>query len=196
MCRVIFGVLICIACLISSGCVRLGPAPSVHPHSEVTKPTFCIHEDDSPRPIGLIHVERRSKQNDERIEIMDWYNKKPWTSSDQVAWEIEYAPAPSYPSDPYHKPFSCITYGKVPPGYKETAPAQPLIPERLYIVSIVDKSTRAYNSVFFIIRASDTGSPVKLEYSMDSVYYHGVHIITPRKGYAPHIKIDKETTAQ
>lgn len=196
MCRVIFGVLICIACLISCGCRRVGPAPSVHPHSKVTAPTFCIHEDDSPQPIGLIHVECRSKQDDERIEIMDWHSKKPRASSEQLAWQIEYAPDPSYPSDPYHKPFSCITYGKAPPGYKETVPAQPLIPERLYIVSIVDNSTRAYNSVFFIIRASDTGSPVKLEYSMDSVYYHGVHIITPREGSSPHIQINREPTTQ
>ena len=196
MCRVIFGVLICIACLISSGCRRVGPVPFFHPHSEVMTPTFCIYEKDAPRPIGSITVVLRSKQDDERIEIMDRHSKKPRASFEQLAWQIEYAPNLSDPLDPYHQPFSCILYGKAPPGYKETAPAQSWIPERLYTFIIGDNSTQALSDAFFIIRTSDTGSPVKLEYSVDPIHFHGLHIITPRKGSSPHIKIDKETTAQ
>ena len=52
--------------------------------------------------------------------------------TDQVAWVMEYAPDPE--AEPPPRPFSCITYGKVPPGYIEKIPAVPLIPERLYTV--------------------------------------------------------------
>ena len=178
--RVTFGVLICIVYLFSSGCVRLGPEPSVHPHSEVTAPTFCLYDGDDPQAIVLIHVMRRSKDDDERIDIMEWSSKTPWAATDQMAWKIEYAPDPE--AQPSPRPFSCITYGKVPPGYIETAPAVPLIPERLYTVFIGDKSERSARLVLFIIRASDTGSPVKLEYSIDPIHYHGVRIINDREG--------------
>ena len=36
--QAIFGLLVGVGCLFSSGCVRLGPEPSVHPHLEVTAP--------------------------------------------------------------------------------------------------------------------------------------------------------------
>ena len=178
--RVIFGVLICIVCLFSSGCVRLGPEPSVHPHSEVTVPTFCLYDGDAPQSIVSIHVVRRSKDDDERIDIMEWSSKTPWAAADQMAWKIEYAPNPDAQLSP--RSFSCITYGKVPPGYIETIPAVPLIPERLYTVFIGDNSKRSAGLVLFIIRASDTGSPVKLEYSIDPIHYHGVRIINNRRG--------------
>ena len=65
---------------------------------------------------------------------------------------------------PPAKPFSCITYGKVPPGYKEKAAALPLIPERLYSALILDIGRGAPNSwVYFIIRSDSTGNPIKIE---------------------------------
>ena len=177
---VIFGVLICIACLLSSACVRLGPEPSVHPHSAVTVPTFCLYDGDAPQSIVSIHVVRRSKDDDERIDIMEWSSKTPWAAADQMAWKIEYAPDSE--AQTLQRPFSCITYGKAPPGYIETTPALPLIPERLYTVFMGDNSKRSARLVLFIIRSSDTGSPVKLEYSIDPIHYHGVRIINNRGG--------------
>ena len=180
MMRGVLVVLICVGCLVSSGCVRLGPEPSVHPHSEVTAPTFCLYDGDDPQAIVLIHVMRRSKDDDERIDIMEWSSKTPWAATAQMAWKIEYAPDPE--AEPSPRPFSCITYGKVPPGYIETAPAVPLIPERLYTAFIGDNSKRSPGLVLFIIRASDTGSPVKLEYSIDPIHYHGVRVINYQGG--------------
>ena len=178
--RVIVVFLIGVGCLVSSGCVRLGPEPSVQAHSEVTAPTFCLYDGDAPQSIVSIHVMRRSKDDEERVDIMEWSSKTPWAAADQMAWEIEYAPDPEI--QPAPRPFSCITYGKAPPGYIETTPAVPLIPERLYTVFIGDNSKRAAGLALFISRASDTGSPVKLEYSIDPVHYHGVCIINDRGG--------------
>ncbi len=178
--RVIVVFLIGFGCLILSGCVRLGPEPSVHPHSVVTVPTFCLYDGDAPQSIVSIHVVRRSKDDDERIDIMEWSSKTPWAAADQMAWEIEYAPDSE--AQPSQRPFSCITYGKVPPGYIKTTPAVSLIPERLYTVFIGDNSKRSAGVVLFIIRSSDTGSPIKLEYSIDPIHYHGVRIINNRGG--------------
>ena len=145
--RVIFCVLISVVCLVSIGCImadRAGPHGLPHPHSELTAPTFCLYEGvfrleseqhNKPAPIYSMRVERRNKIDDEPIDWSKWMEYGDIRPSiDQVAWEIEYAPDGK--SDPSDRRFSCITYGKAPPGYIEKIPAQPLIPERLYTVMI------------------------------------------------------------
>ena len=85
MMRVIVIFLIGVGCLVSSGCVRLGPEPSVYSHSEVTAPTFCLYDGDAPQSIVSIHVMRRSKEDEERVDIMEWRMKTPWAAADQMA---------------------------------------------------------------------------------------------------------------
>lgn len=183
--RVIFCVLIYIVCLVSSGC----PAPmmhgSPHPHSELTAPTFCLYEGrvileserhNKPAPIYYIRVKRLNKIDDEPI---DWAKLKEYNqirpSIDQYSWEIEYAPDDK--SDPPDRRFSCVTYGKAPPGYIEKIPAQPLIPERLYSVLIQPGGV-----LIFVIRADSMGRETHLEYAISSprpgARTGGVHVIT------------------
>ena len=180
--RVIVVFLIGVGCLILSGCVKSMHA-TPHPHSDIEAPTFCLYEgwatkqDAKPEPIYRLRVMRVNKINDERI---DWDTLKvlyaqvrPW--SDQDTWDIEYAPDGK--SDPPEKPFACITYGKVPPGYIEHIPAQSLIPERLYDVLIEPKGITPKSGVRFIIRADSTGKPIKLEYDFAR---NQIHVITPQ----------------
>ena len=152
----------------------IGADPSLHPHSAVTTPTFCLYNGNDPKPIVSIIVEQRPKDDDQRIEIMEWRRKLPWAASDQNAWILEYA---LDPSDPYQKPFTCITYGKAPPGYIEKIPAQPLIPERLYTVVL-----KWWGVVIFVIRTDSMGRPTHLEYAIDNplpgARTSGVHVIT------------------
>ena len=189
--RVIFCVLISVVCLVSSGCImadRAGPHVLPHPHSELTAPTFCLYEGvfrleseehNKPAPINSIQVCRHTKINDEPIDWSKWLEYadiRPYT--DQDSWEIEYAPDGK--SDLPDRRFSCITYGKAPPGYIEKIPAQPLIPERLYTVSI-----RGYpvgGVLSFVIRVDSMGRPTHLEYAINTPLpgsrTGGVHVIT------------------
>ena len=149
-----------IGLLVTSGCVTIAGDPSLHPHSEIMAPTFCLHGGKSePRAITEIAVIRGKKVNDERIE---WVESGPWKGDEQVAWVLEYGPDGS---DPPANTFSCITYGKVPPGYKEESPALPLTPERLYRVMIWNEDASHPTEMYFIIRLDPMGRPVKLEYA-------------------------------
>ena len=153
-----------IGLLVTNGCVIMAGTPSIHPHSEIMAPTFCLHDGKSePRAITGIAVEQGEKVNDERIEWLEsddpWIAM--WEGRDQAAWALEYAPDGS---DPPANSYSCITYGKAPPGYKETTPALPLTPERLYRVRIVTEDADADATMYFIIRLDSVGRPVKLEY--------------------------------
>ena len=184
--RVIFCMLIYIVCLVSSGCVidSAGNHGLPHPHSELTAPTFCLYDGafrleserhKKPLPIYYVRVKRQTKINDEPIDWNKWMEYGDIRPSiDQVAWEIEYAPDGK--SDPPERRFSCITYGKVPPGYIEKIPAEPLIPERLYTVSI------SGYAVYFVIRVDSMGRPTHLEYAIDTPLpgsrTGGVHVIT------------------
>ena len=185
--RVIFCVLISVVCLVSSGCVphSMGPHGLPHPHSELTAPTFCLYDGPfrleserhkKPLPINYIRVKRLNKIDDEPIDWNKWREYADIRPSiDQVAWEIEYAP--DVKSDPPDRRFSCITYGKAPPGYIEKIPAQPLIPERLYTVLL-----RPWGVLMFVIRVDSQGEPTHLEYAIDSslpgARTGGVHVIT------------------
>ena len=167
-----------ISLLVTSGCVIGAGIPSIHPHSEIMAPTFCLHGGKSePLPITRIAVERGEKVNDERIEWREsgtpW--RGVWKGRDQAAWILEYAPDDS---DPPANTYACITYGKAPPGYKEKSPALPLTPERLYRVTIKTEDTPAHAEMYFIIRLDSVGRPVKLEYIATNLHLRDVEVIT------------------
>ena len=179
--RSIVSLLICIGCLVISGCQILKHG-IIHPYSSVTEPTFCLYdgqfhsEDVKPLPIGRLIVSQRGVFDDERMEWSKWREQKPLSKGPfQEVWHIEYAPDPS---DPPPKPFSCIIYGKAPPGYEEQTPTLPLIPERLYSAMILNIDEEGPMSwVYFIIRADSQGRPTHLEYESDM---SSVQVITPR----------------
>ena len=141
-----------ISLLVTSGCVIGAGTPSIHPHSEIMAPTFCLHDGKSePRAITGIAVERGEKVNDEPIKWIE--SDEPWIAMwegrDQAAWVLEYTPDGS---DPPANTYACITYGKAMPGYKEKSPALPLTPERLYRVTIQTEDADADATMYFIIR--------------------------------------------
>ena len=168
-----------IGLIVMSGCVTMAGDPSLHPHSEIMAPTFCLHGGKSePLPITEIAVIRGEKVNDERIE---WVKSGPpvwwrlWKGGEQAAWVLEYAPDGS---DPPANTYSCITYGKPLPGYKEKSPALPLTPERLYRVTIEREDASHPTEMYFIIRLDPMGRPVKLEYTPAYTNSLNVQVIT------------------
>ena len=186
MLRTIVALFVCIGCLVSSGCLK-GLHGLTHPHSDVTAPTFCLYkvwkngwEDEHalPVPIYLIRVTRAEKfSGDERFEWRNWCSWRKGRDSDEVTWEMEYVPDDE--AHPLARPFSCITYGKVPPGYIETIPAQPLTPERVYTVRLQSEGGKPMSWVYFIIRADSTGRLTQLEASHARRYRRDdIHIIT------------------
>ena len=67
-----------IGLLVIGGCITVAGDPSLHPHSEIMAPTFCLHDGKSePRAITRIAVIRGEKVNDERIE---------WVKSGPPVW--------------------------------------------------------------------------------------------------------------
>ncbi len=82
---------------------------------------------------------------------------------------------PDDEAHPLARPFSCITYGKAPPGYEERIPPVPLVPERLYTAQILPKGVTPMSWVYFIIRADSTGHLAQLEASNDGP--HDIQII-------------------
>ena len=165
--------------LVMSGCITIAGIPSLHPHSEIMTPTFCLHGGNSePCAITEIAVVRAEKVNDERIE---WVESGPpvwsglWRGGDQLAWVLEYAPDGS---DPPANTYACITYGKALPGYQETTPALPLTPERLYSVEVETEDAQVGALMYFIIRLDPMGRPVKLEYAPAHGGAYNVHVIT------------------
>ena len=175
--RVIVVFLIGVGCVFSGGCTPRSMHGLAHPHSDIEAPTFCLYEgwgqDAKPYPIYLIKVFRGKKINDERF---DWETEIRY--SDQIAWEIEYAPDGK--SKPPDKLFTCITYGKIPPGYIENIPAQPLILERVYFLLMPRKEGGPMSWVYFIIRADAQGRPTHLEYSNSPNNLDRIHAIPPQ----------------
>ena len=179
----IVSILICIVCLLSSGCQTIILLYGyTHPHSEVTAPTFCLYEgrDEHSQPIPIygISVSREETFSDDaRFEWSNWRSWHKGRYADQVTWEIQYVPDDH--DQAVTKPLSCITYGKAPPGYDEPIPAAPLISERLYYVHIRSKESIARRAVWFILRADLTGHPTQLEVNhVDRYGLDDVHIIT------------------
>jgi hypothetical protein len=181
--RVIVVFLIGVGCLVSSGCVPIYLQHGyTHPHSAVTAPTFCLYwgedEHSQPIPIYEITVVRHEAFSDSKR--FEWHNWRPGHEgpySDLVMWQIQYLPDDK--AHPLAKPLSCITYGKAPPGYDELIPPLPLIPERLYTVSIGPTDLPPVAWVYFIIRADSTGHPTQLEVKHEDRDGRGdIHIIT------------------
>ena len=168
-----------------------------HPHSEITAPAFCFydgrphHKDKTPLPIYRIRVLRDKKQRGhERLEWRNWILWRDgryaypvaWEMeygdlvaearlsryTDQVAWVMEYAPDPE--AQPSPRPFSCITYGKVPPGYIENIPAVPLIPERLYTVLLENPRSHCTGRHVFYHPLRFSGAPysIGIHYQTDA----------------------------
>ena len=171
MMRIIAVFLIAFVCLFLSGCMKHMHGIT-HPHSDITAPTFCLYEgwstkqDAKPYPIYRIGVSRMNKIDDEPFDWGKWEEYMQMRPvSDQAAWEIVYDPDGK--SNPPEKPFACITYGKVPPGYIEKTPAQLLIPERCYTVLMTRTEGGPMSWGDFVIRADAQGRPTHLEYRMD-----------------------------
>ena len=158
-------VLLLTALLLTSGCARMNARAIVHPHSSVTSPTFCYYSESwrgekPPEPERSQNSEPRAIGRLEVGLINANFNVI------EEAWVIHYLPDPLYEE---LTPYSCITYGKLPPGYREQARAVPLIPGRHYWVRI--KSLKGYyegGNISFHIRLDSNGHPAKLEYSDDN----------------------------
>ena len=182
--RVIVCFLICVGCLVSSGCQPIILWHGyTHPHSAVTAPTFCLYwgEDEHSQPIPIYEISvirYEAFSDDERFEWHNWESWREGRSADLVIWHIQYVPDGE--AQPLARPLSCITYGKAPPGYDELIPPLPLIPERIYAVSIRPKNSFRGARVYFIIRADSTGHPIQLEVNnIDHRERDNIHIITP-----------------
>ena len=180
--RVIVVFLSCVGCLGLSGCNMLTlEHVYTHPHSAVTAPTFCFYEgrDEHSQPIPIYEIIVARQERSSGDERFEWDNWRSWRKgryyADQVTWEIQYVPDGQDPT--LTKPLSCITYGKAPPGYDEPIPPAPLIPERIYDVSI--RSKHLIWEAYFILRADSTGHPTQLEVNhVDRYGRDDIHIIT------------------
>ena len=157
-------VLVLTTLLLITGCARTDGRGIVHPHSSVTAPTFCfyseLYRDEEPE---------RSRNSEPRaIGRLEVFLADEDLNVTAEAWIIHYQPDPLYEE---LKPYSCITYGQLPPGYREKAPAPPLIPERHYQVRIESlKGHYEGGYISFDIRLDSNGQPAKLEYSDDNSY--------------------------
>ena len=165
--RVCVAIIIGFASCALNGCAgTMGVSPSagtiiIHPLSEITTPTICqysrhIFRDPGDEPLPIM-----------RLQVGDWELVYAPEHFDRPAWESKYAP-PS--TEIPVRPFSCITYGRAPPGYKENGPAPPLSVDKwhevvIYKTAAVDiyRSSRR-----FIIRADSSGRPMRLEYGYRS----------------------------
>lgn len=170
--RGLVALIICIASCALHGCSVGRGRVTIHPLSEVTQPVFCLP---GPRPIKWLKI----------------------STSDETVWALVYAPeaAPDPPPQPPTlsdlvqppaaaaisvRPFSCITYGRAPPGYTEKAPAAPLIPGKWYSALVDYRGAgHAYPAYLrFIIRADSSDKPIKLEYRSPLSHDKRIHRIT------------------
>lgn len=143
-CVVVFVIL-----LVTSGCQTIRYGGLIHPDSKVLTPTFCLYDrsETDPHAIHEVQVYQRAMNDDNRSKEV---------------WVLEYAPQPDEQFVRALRAYSCITYGEVPSGYKQKAPALPLIPERSYSVSLKGKDYLR-DSLNFVIRLGPSGEPIKLE---------------------------------
>ena len=173
---------ILISCFFTVGCV---PAPgyiTIASQSEVMKPTFRMYLDgfrhhQERLDIGTIivwEVLRFSEEtrgwefNAGHVHLPMWYHPRPAEPS--MVWYLQY----EEPSDNFIQkllrgsasPVFSLTYGDVPPGYQEKVKAEPLEPERFYIVQMREYRGRPSEGMAFIIRLNDGGIPERLEYHL------------------------------
>ena len=154
-------VLVLTALLAATGCARTAARAILHPHSSVTSPTFCYYRE-SWRGNKREEPERSQKSEPRAIERLEVYLIHGDNARKEEAWVIHFLPDPLYTE---LKPYSCITYGKLPPGYREKAPASPLIPERHYSVRLEPHGSAYTGFLEFYIRLDANGQPAKLEYA-------------------------------
>lgn len=174
---------ILISCLVFAGCTPLPGYITIDSQSALMKPTFRMCKDpyfQERLHIGRITVEKvnRSYKEKGRWELDAVQN------NGQTVWELElkYRNADNFFIGLFQwllePPVLCLTYGEVPPGYKEKVKALPLEPEQLYILSVdAAYSPRRTAPLRFIIRLNGTGDPDRLEYRLrvpyigDDIFY-------------------------
>ena len=153
-------IVIGISCCFQNGCVPrrgisgvYGLQPALE--SPMTTPVFCVYKNTDGDELDYI---RRIK-----VSLDTRYSELPPGQIEGVIdWFIDYKPESSA-----HKgrPVTTIKYATVPPGYKETHPALPLIPEKVYVAYVWGLSYHFPSyGIRFVIRSDDSGTPVKLEY--------------------------------
>lgn len=149
------------ALLVASGCSHIEPRAVLHPLSSITSPTFCAYRE-SERGEESTRSEESEPVAIGRLEVLMFAPTQEKSRVREEAWVIHYLPDPLYKD---LTPYSCITYGKLPPGYKQKAPASPLIPERDYNVRIRSLKDHYGGEINFNIRLDANGQPDRLEYS-------------------------------
>ena len=150
------------------------------------QPTFCLYQDGFSQEHSdiesiTVYKVRRSSEEKKRWEV-----DAPWEDG-QTVWHLEYKA-----SDTFMKrllggqstsPVCCLTYGVVPPGYREEVKALPLEPEQLYIISSWEYEGGPSRYLKFIIRLDGSSIPERLE-------YHHENFLITRPNYFTHPRDD------
>ena len=179
--------------LVTTGCSRHIERALIHPNSAVDPPTFCFYRENvhtkMPKrhhrstPIAIERIEVWCKLYDDRFEWGSEQDKKSYKLPAKEAWIAQYLPDPLLaPTEPFDL-LPCIVYGKLPPGYREKAPAIPLTPEKLYLVNLRAKNQEYMDSLRFIIRLGPNGEPVRLEYIDDASRYDDIVTVSASGDY-------------
>lgn len=167
--------LVLMFCLITgaailSGCGhRLPNRITVHPRSEISNPTFCLHDQSEKSehlyqiadPLYITKITVWRLWETEKHNHREFGVKTPWRGEDKCFWRMEYQPTDKRASHPLH----CIRYGEVPPGYKELVPAKPLEVNRVFMVRLYNFDIYSSEDMRFILRPDSSGAPVRLEYA-------------------------------
>lgn len=179
--------------LVTAGCSRHIERALIHPNSAVDLPTFCLYRENvhtkMPKrhhrstPIVIERIEIWCILHDDRFEWGSEMDKRSYKWPAKEAWIAQYLPDPLLaPTEPFDL-LPCIVYGKLPPGYREKAPATPLTPEKLYRVNLRQKSHKYMNSLRFIVRLGPNGKPVRLEYIDDGSSYDDILTVSGSGDY-------------
>ncbi|MDE0184813.1 MAG: hypothetical protein OXP71_05085 [Candidatus Poribacteria bacterium] len=144
----------------------------LHPALEtpVTTPVFCVYKHNSDYKDTTSDTDDLDRIRRIEVQLNTWYSElPPGRSKDVIDWLIEYEPESSAHTA---SPVTAIEYGTAPPGYKEKHPALPLIPEKVYIAYVWGMSYYSPSRpIRFVIRADESGKPVKLEYVFKRYFY-------------------------
>lgn len=93
----------------------------------------------------------------------------------QTVWHLTYKVSDNFMKNFFGQlwisPVCCLTYGEVPPGYREIVKAQPLDPEQLYWAAIHKDTGISAENMSFIIRLDAKGNPNRLEYRLTEFFY-------------------------
>lgn len=145
---------VCVGCSPGHGYI------SIDSGSEVMRPIFCLYGDpyfQGRLDIGTVIVRKAERSS----EMKKGSELDTPHSTWKTVWELEYKPSNKWSTSTV----ACLTYGEVPPGYREKVKAVPLEPEELYSVRIEEHNSAKYpGALKFIIRLDGEGSPDRLEY--------------------------------